>query len=239
MLKNLFKVNNIGTIAFFVLNAGIIIWIFSSLGTEALVWIITIYVVSIVFALSPFGDGFLSVLAGARTMKRKDMRNKIEPLLVNVYNKALETTPELPNNIILKVVYDPNPNAFALGRRTICVSEGLMELPDDMIEGVLAHEVGHLALHHTDVQILIGGGNFIVTIFMVVLKIISDIMIGAFTIATVKSKSIGGGCLFSLLTIFSVGLIFIWTKIKISCMDKLISLCRKQTTCYLAVSLII
>ena len=212
IIKNLFKVNNIGTIAFFVLNAGVIISVFYSLGTEPLICVIVIYLLSVVFALSPFGDGFMSVFAGARTMKRIDMRNKIEPILVNVYNKALKVTPELPNNIILKVVYDPNPNAFAIGRRTICISEGLLELPDDMIEGVLAHEIGHLALHHTDIQLLIGGGNFIITIFMAILKVISDIMVGAFSISTIKSKSLNESCLFSIITIFTVGTVYIWTK---------------------------
>ncbi|MBQ2269548.1 MAG: M48 family metalloprotease, partial [Bacteroidaceae bacterium] len=47
----------------------------------------------------------------------------------------------------LKVMYDPNPNAFALGRHTICVTEGLFDLPDEMIEGILAHELDFAAVH--------------------------------------------------------------------------------------------
>lgn len=211
-IKSLFKVSNIGTIIFFALNASVLMAFFSAGGTESLVAGGILYLVSIVIALSPIGEWFLSLFAGARKMKRMDMRNRILPSVQRVYSKAKEKTPTLPDVIILKVMYDPTPNAFAIGRRTICVTEGLYELPDEMIEGVLAHEIGHLALHHTDIQLLIGGGNYIITMFVLLLKAISAILSGTATIGMIRSGSSATGCVFSSFSILCAGFVWLWTK---------------------------
>ena len=49
----------------------------------------------------------------------------------------------------LWLIPDPSPNAFATGRNprhsSVCVTEGLLALMDDKeLEGVLAHELGHV-----------------------------------------------------------------------------------------------
>ena len=115
-------------------------------------------------------------MVGAREMKRVDMKNRMLPLLDAVYRGAKRKTPGLADNVVLKVMYTPELNAYALGRRTVCVTEGLFRLPDDEIKGILAHELGHLACRHTEIQLLIGGGNFIVTLLILMLKIISVII---------------------------------------------------------------
>ena len=212
VLKNIFKANNIGTIIFFLLNAAVIIGVFSAGNTELIGYVGIVYVVSILISLSPIGEWYLSLFAGARKMRRIDMRNRILPSIQHVYRKAKAETPTLPETIILKVMYDPNPNAFAVGRKTICVTEGLFDLPDEMIEGILAHEFGHLALHHTDIQLLIGGGNFIVTVFMFILQAFSAIFTGVATVEALRSRSSGYGCLVSFFAIICGGLVWLWTK---------------------------
>jgi heat shock protein HtpX len=130
------------------------------------------------------------------------------PLLEIVYNKAKIKTPRLTNKIILKVIYSPEPNAYAIGRRTICVTEGLLKLPDDVIMGILAHEVAHIAHRHNEIQLLIGGGNFIVTALFLVIKLISAI-IAAFSIITgIRRRSFGTAFMGVLLA----GFIWLWTK---------------------------
>ena len=177
-----------------------------------MIFIGIVYLISIVITLSPFGEWILSFIAGARKMRRIDMRNKMLPLIQRVYRNARAKTPSLPKNIILKVMYDPNPNAFAVGRKTICVTEGLFGLSDKMIEGILAHEFGHLALHHTDIQLLIGGGNFVVTTFILILKIISAIAAGIASLSALRSKSCSLGCLFSIIGAICAGFVWLWTK---------------------------
>lgn len=212
LIKSLFRWSNIGTFIFFLLNAGMILALFSSTGTEALPGIFVLYIISLLVALSPVGEAILGFMSGARNMTRVDMRNRIEPLLRRVHNKALEKTPELTRKINLKVMYDPNPNAFALGRRTICVTEGLFSLPDEMIEGILAHEMAHLAYHHTDMQLLIGGGNFIITFVIFIFKFIAW-MFGIFGLLFSLNRNTrdsgSGAFIFSLII---SGIIWLWTK---------------------------
>lgn len=212
VFKNLFKVSNIGTFIFFILNAAIIISLFASAGTETLAIIIVIYIFSIVIALSPIGEFVLGIMSGAKTMKRVDMINRITPIANIVKRKVKIKSPELPDIIKIKYINDPNPNAFAIGRKTVCVTEGIFGLPDEMIEGILAHEFAHLALHHTDIQLLIGGGNFIITGFILILKAISAFFAGISMIATLGSKSLAKGCVFSIVGAFCTLIIWLWTK---------------------------
>ena len=123
-------------------------------------------------------------------------------------DRAKRKTPGLANNIILKVIYTPEPNAYAIGRRTICVTEGLFNLSDDKIKGILAHELGHLACRHTEIQLLIGGGNFIMTMVILMIKVIAAI-IAAFSIYSgYRNRSLATvvvGLIFA-------GIIWMWTK---------------------------
>ena len=191
-----------------------VIGMFASSGPESLSAIITIYLISVFFALSPIGEWILGLMSGARRMTRVDMRNRMLPIITRVHNKALAKTPDMTRIINLKVMYDPNPNAFALGRHTICVTEGLFDLPDEMIEGILAHEMGHLANHHTDIQLLIGGGNFIITFALLFMKIMAAIMtfIGSLFSFSRDDSAQGCGCAFSIVGIICSVMIWLWTK---------------------------
>jgi heat shock protein HtpX len=53
---------------------------------------------------------------------------------------------KVPGDLRVGVISTPLPNAFALGRRTVAVTQGLLETatPEEL-SGVLAHEMGHLA----------------------------------------------------------------------------------------------
>ena len=212
-LKHLFRPSNIGVIIFFLLNASMVIGMFAAGGQESLTVVIILYILSILIALSSVGEWFLGLMSGARKMTRLDMRNKVQPLVQRVYDKALVKTPDMTKAINIKVMYDPNPNAFALGRHTICVTEGLLtSLPDEMIEGILAHEIAHLACHHTDTQLLIGGGNYIVTFFITVMKIISGIMTFIGSLFVFNKDTRETGCLFSLFGLITSGIVWLWTK---------------------------
>ena len=206
--KNIFKKSSIGTIIFFILNAGLIVGLFAATGFEYLIAILIIYVLSILIAFSPFGEWVLCLMAGARKMTRVDMKIRMIPLLEIVYNKAKRKTPNLTNKIVLKIIYTHEPNAYAIGRRTICVTEGLFQLPDDVIQGILAHEVAHLAYRHNEIQLLIGGGNFIVTTLILLIKLISAILAAFSLITGFRRRSFGT----AIVGIFFAALIWLWTK---------------------------
>jgi heat shock protein HtpX len=211
LLKSVFNKSNIGTIIFFLLNGTIIVGLFSIGGIYSLIVGLVLYTLSVFLAFTKFGDWVLCAMAGARKMSRADMKIRMRPLLEVVYKKAMRKTKGLSNQLRLKVIYTPEPNAYAIGRRTICVTEGLFELPDDVVSGILAHEVAHLALKHTKIQILIGGGNFIIATFILILRLIYSVL-GIFSLASIATLKRTGGLLSALPGLFVAGIIWLWTK---------------------------
>ncbi len=212
LLKNLLRPSNIGTILFFFFNAFVVIGIFYSIYPDSLVLIIILYLASVLLSLSPLGEWALALFSDARRMTRVDMRNRMVPLVTRVHNKALAKTPDMTKVINLKVMYDPTPNAFALGRHTICVSEGLFELPDEMIEGILAHEIGHLACHHTDIQLLIGGGNIIITAILFIAKALTALTTLIGVVLSFFRNTDTAGCCLSIFGLLGSLIIWLWTK---------------------------
>ena len=206
--KNIFRQSSIGTIIFFILNASVIIGLFAHDGYESLLIVLVIYILSVIIAFSTLGEWILCLMAGARKMTRTDMKIRMIPLLEVIYNKAKRKTPSLTNKIILKVIYTPEPNAYAIGRKTICVTEGLFKLPDDVIQGVLAHEVAHLAHRHTEIQLLIGGGNFIVTLLILIMKLVAAIIALFSLISGYRQRSFG----IVVAGMFFAAIIWLWTK---------------------------
>ena len=205
IIKNIFKKSSIGTIIFFLLNAFLILSFFAFGGLHSVLIGLLIYFCSILLAFSAVGEWILCIFTGARKMTRIDMKIRMIPLLEIVYNKAKRKTPGLTNKIVLKVIYTPEPNAYAIGRKTICVTEGLFQLPDDVIQGILAHEVAHLALRHTEIQLLIGGGNFLITCFLLFFKVFSLVMLIFPFIFGYRRRLSFGAAFFAIM-------VWLWTK---------------------------
>lgn len=122
-------------------------------------------------SLSPLGEMCLAAFAGASDIKRVDIKLRVVPLVQYVLDKAKENTSYCPKKVKVKIIHDPAPNAFALGRQTLCITDGLLLLSDDMILGILAHEIGHLSYGHTVIQLLIGGGNIFISGCLLLIKI--------------------------------------------------------------------
>ena len=162
------RFSNLGTLLFFALNIALIISVFGASGY--IVEVIIFYTITILVSLSPLGERFLAFMAGAKDIKRTDIKLRIIPLVQYVLDRAKQETLYNLDSVNVMIIYDDAPNAFALGRKTICITQGLLKLPDDLILGVLAHEVGHLAYGHTVVQLLIGGGNIFISGFLCLLK---------------------------------------------------------------------
>lgn len=193
-LSSLTKKNNIPILIYLILNVFIIAWIFyaflSSDGTTepnfwgCLLTAIVVYAISILIALSPVGEWILRMQNGCKKIKRKEQIAVIEPIFNEVYAKAKEMYPELSDDITIYVKSKSRKkkndcegaNAFAAGRKTICVTEELLYQPEDQIKAVLAHEFGHLAHHDTDIILVITVGNMIITAIISFVLIISTIL---------------------------------------------------------------
>jgi len=104
-----------------------------ALGLWLVMWLVTI----------GNGDDILMQMAGAREIRHKD-----HPVLVNVVEE-MTIAAGLSKRPRVFLVDDPSPNAFATGRdpekAAVAVTTGLLRVLDrDELQGVVAHEIGHI-----------------------------------------------------------------------------------------------
>lgn len=129
------------------------------------------YIISMMLALSPFGEWLLRNRVGCRPITDQAVAGRIMPLFNEVYANARRQNPNLPDDIGIFISDDPSPNAFATGRRTVCVTMGMLSRSDEQIKGALGHEFGHLSHKDTDRLLVISIGNTFVTAICVLAQI--------------------------------------------------------------------
>ena len=101
------------------------------------------------------GDDVLLQMAGAREIRKSD-----HPQLFNIVEE-MSIAAELPKMPRVFIVDDPAPNAFAVGRNpdkaSVAVTIGLLKiLSRDELQGVVAHELGHI--RNRDVALMTTAG---------------------------------------------------------------------------------
>lgn len=193
--KSLVKKSNIGVLIWLVLNTLLITALFSGgfQSWQGALLGLGIYLLSLTIALSPVGEWILRLQSGCKKIKDEAILMRLEPLFREVYAKAKLANPELPDNIKMFLSDSEDPNAFATGRKTVCVTRGLLRYSDEQIKGVLAHEFGHLAHKDTDLILVVSVGNMVVSAIFVIIRVFANVSMWIGEIITVAmSKSWGG-----------------------------------------------
>ena len=229
LIKRLTSKNNIPVLIYLILNvfvSGFLLYLFPSMfGADPgnflpyLAAGLIIYGISIVIALSPIGEFIIRLQTGCKKIKRVEQINFIEPLFREVYEKAKKADPSIPDDVRLFMNADETPNAFATGRKTICVTEGLLHMPEDQIKATLGHEFGHIAHKDTDLIMLVSVGNLIVSAVIMFLRAIIAIVQLFFSIAGLVAGGSEGAVMRALTALGNLmvtaiigGLTKIWTK---------------------------
>lgn len=210
----IFRISNLGTLIFFLLNIGLILAFFCPNGitVETATPLVICYIITVLISLSPVGEWLFAAFAGAREIKRNDIKIRLIPLLEIVFEAAKQKTPSMVSSIKLKIIHDNSTNAFAIGRKTICVTDSLLNLSDEEIMAVLAHELGHIAYQHSVIQLLIGGANLFISGFLVIIKCVCWVVTGILTIIGLSTRSVLGTILMTLFGSLSTVLVWLWTK---------------------------
>ncbi len=150
------KVNTVLILFFFLLIIGglgaLAAWIYRS-------WVIAVVVIAVaaLYALIQYFAASAEALAisGAREIQKSD-----DPRLWRIVeNLSITTGLPMPRVFIID---DPAPNAFATGRNpehaAVAATTGLLQLMDDSeLEGVMAHELGHVRNYDIRVSMLVFG----------------------------------------------------------------------------------
>lgn len=175
--RKLFKSKNIGIIIWLFFNSLMFIIPFMSMYPDypilGLLCGIAAYAGMLAIALSSLGEWFFRLINGCKKIIDPRIFNRLVPLFNEVYARAKMKDPILSPNIRLYMINDHYPNAFALGRNTVCVTRGLLYLDDEEIKGIFAHEFSHLSNKDTDFLLFIYIGNLVMTFgFMIARAII-------------------------------------------------------------------
>ena len=175
--RKLFKSKNIGIIIWLFFNSLMFIIPFMSMYPDypilGLLCGIVVYAGMLAIALSSLGEWFFRLINGCKKIIDPRIFNRLVPLFNEVYARAKMKDPILSPNVKLYMINDPYPNAFALGRNTVCVTRGLLHLDDEEIKGIFAHEFSHLSNKDTDFLLFIYIGNLVMTFgFMIARAII-------------------------------------------------------------------
>lgn len=202
-LKRLFKKNNVGSIIYLCMNMVMYIALFGGFALpEVIPMAILLYLICLCIALSPIGEFILRIQCGCRKIKKDKYKNRLVPLFEEAYKRAKQLDPTISDHVKFFMSKSMAPNAFAVGRKTVCVTRGLCELEDEQILGILGHEFGHIANKDTDMLLVINVSNFLLTaVFFIVRIVISFIVI----LVGGDERPIG-----SILASFFIDLLLVW-----------------------------
>lgn len=176
----------------------ILAWAILGGTPESFVLALCIYAVSIGIALSPLGESILRELEHVRPLATQEEKDYLEPIFEEVYQAAIEENPKLNREIQLHIIDEMYVNAFAIGRKTIAVTKGAVNtFSEEELQGVLAHEFGHITYGHTKALLLSTIGNLFFSIIVMIARLIINIVE---FIGTLFSKSSWGVILTKSLT---------------------------------------
>lgn len=166
-LSRLFSKSNIPLCIYLILNIVIISLVVTLMGALPIHWGLLcgliLYIASMSIALSPIGEWMLRRQTGCHKIEEQDIIDRLYPLFKEVYYKAKMANPMISDDVRLFICDDTAPNAFATGRKTMCVTRGLLVMSDEEIKATLGHEFGHLSHKDTDRILVVSVGNTVIT----------------------------------------------------------------------------
>lgn len=191
------KRNTVFIIAIFLIVIGglgaLVAWLYQSWAIA-----VVVFVIALAYAIFQYfvaGSETLA-LSGARQIQKAD-----NPRLYRIVEN-LAITDGLPMPKVY-IINDPAPNAFATGRdpehAAVCATSGLLDIMTDReLEGVMAHEMGHVKNYDIRVSLIVFG-------LVVAIGLISDIIFRMiFWGGRSRNNNLGGP---ALLVVIVIGLV--------------------------------
>ena len=171
------------SVVYYILASFLLGSAFISFFIALLSYIITLFVV-----FTPLGETILRFFEHVRKIETNQEKAYLLPLFQEVYQQAKEQNPEL-GHIELCIVDKMTVNACALGKRTIAVTKGAIDIfsPDEL-KALMAHEIAHIVYGDSIAKLYTTVGNGIFTVFVLATQMFIFIAEWIEKIAT-KSKS--------------------------------------------------
>ena len=206
------KRNTVFILFFFVLIIGALGWLASYMYGDITItfWVLTI---AAIYALVQYWAASSQALAmsGAVEIQKAD-----NPRLYSVVeNLCIATGNPMPK---VYIINDPAPNAFATGRdpqhASVAATTGLLDLmTDSELEGVMAHEIGHVRNYDIRVSMIVFG-------LVVAVGFIADMLLRMSFFARGNRDNNGGGnpivMIFGLLAFILAPLLAMFVQLAVS-----------------------
>jgi Zn-dependent protease with chaperone function len=146
-------------------------------GIITLLVILVIYAVTMTVALCPLGEMLLRTISQVRQLYTKKEKYYLIPIFNGVYKRALKTFPNLQRGIHIYIIDSLTINACAIGKKTIAVTRGAVEtLSEEELQGIIAHELGHIYNGDTKATLLATIGNGIFALYVIMLRTILTVI---------------------------------------------------------------
>jgi heat shock protein HtpX len=164
------KRNTVFIILFFLAIIGGLGWLAAAIYNDITIVIVTLVVASAYALIQYFtADRQALSMSGAIELRSKADHPR---LWRTVENLSITTGTPMPK---VYVISDPAPNAFATGRdpehAVVAATTGLLEIMDDAeLEGIMAHELGHVRNYDIRLSMIVFG-------LVVAVGFISDMLV--------------------------------------------------------------
>ena len=155
----------------YLIVSGILLAFFGLPVVWGLVAGLVVYAASVAVALSPIGELKLRTDCGCTKITDPEVVRRLDPIFREVYYRAKKANPAISADVRLYMNEDESENAFATGRKTICITRGLLRRSDEEIKAILGHEFGHLAHRDTDRVLVVAIGNTFISLFFTMVEI--------------------------------------------------------------------
>lgn len=139
--------------------------------------ILMVHIILIIIALTPLGEAIMRLINHANKIQTKEDKDYLYPIFNDVYENALIQNPKLSKNIKLFINNDKSANAFACANNTICVTRGaIYTFSKEELQGIFAHELGHLSNNDTRISMIFFIGNMLFVIVAFIVNIFYSII---------------------------------------------------------------
>ena len=139
--------------------------------------ILMVHIILIIIALTPLGEAIMRLINHANKIQTKEDKDYLYPIFNDVYENALIQNPKLSKNIKLFINNDKSANAFACANNTICVTRGaIYTFSKEELQGIFAHELGHLSNNDTRISMIFFIGNMLFVIVAFIFNIFYSII---------------------------------------------------------------
>ena len=190
-LKALFTPRKIWCSIYFVLNLVIVFFIFAAPGliaaADASQWVgygfigVGISMTFTLLSLSPLGEAYVRFKENTKPLARDSQTEWLFRVFDEVHAAARSVSPSVGAKVKLYYKQTDDVNAYAVGHRTIIVTDGILALSDEDLKGVLAHEFGHIANGDSDLTLGINVSNTILVIFTALVGFVVTTMSSLFS----------------------------------------------------------